>query len=146
MNFNDILEGVFPEDSEEWNVLEEAYNLVISSTPTIAAQAKTDMILLDNSKIRLSTIYFMISRNISRQKESIQGEYDTAYTRLVKLGRPSNAAIESEIRMTHPSCASVLQKIEVLEQVKDLVSSYIKGIDSAKQTAIEFLRDSRRID
>lgn len=146
MNFKNILEGIFDEGTEEYDLVKEAYDLISKTTPSISAEAKTNMILLDHSRANLTTIYFMVCRNISKKKDSFQKSYDSQYSRLVKLGRPSNAAIEAEIRVTSPEYATASSQIEALEQVKDLISSYIRCIDSCKQTAVEILRDSRRID
>ena len=137
---------VFPEGSEESQLLRDCYDLIAKSAPTLASEAKTQMILLDQMRAKLSSLYFLLSRNISQLKSSIQSSYDSSYVRLVKLGRPSGAAIEAEIRATNPDYVIVSTKIETYEQVKELVSNYMKSIDSCSRTAIEILRDSRRVD
>ena len=141
-----VISGVFPEGSDEFETLVECYNLVMGSTPSIAAEAKTNMTLLDHMRMKLSTLYFLLERSISKKRTQYQAVYDAAYTRLVKLGRPSNTAIEAEIRVTVPDYLTGSEEIEKLEQVKNLISGYLRGIDAYKQTSIEILRDSRRLD
>lgn len=146
INFKDLLDGIFDEGTEEFEIIKESYELIVKTTPSISAECKTQMILLDHSRTKLSTLYYLLCREISRQKSKCQKDYDAKYTRFVKLGRPSNAAIEAEIRATSPDYAIASAKIESLEQVRELVSSYMRCIDTTKQTAVELLRDSRRID
>ena len=146
MNFKDILYGIFDEGTEEYEQISECYDLIAKTAPTIAAEAKTHLLLLDHARINLSTIYFMLCRNISKKREIYQQAYDTQYARLVKLGRPSNAAIEAEIRSTNSDYAVLSRQIESLEQVKDLITAYVRCIDASKQTTFECLRDSRRLD
>lgn len=146
MNFKESLIEVFSEGTHEYEVLMNVHDLITSYSPSISAECKTQMILLDQSKIELSSLYYMVSRRISKLKASIQSSYDTQYTRLVKLGRPSNAAIEAEIRLSNSDYLSVCSKLEAMEQIKDLINSYLRCIDATKATAIELLRDSRRID
>ena len=145
-DFEKIFEGVFSKDSSEYEILTTAHDLISNSAPTIAAEAKTHLLLLDHSRMDLSTMYYMLGREISKKRSLIQSNYDTQYTRLVKVGRPSNAAIEAEIRATNPEYAGISVQIQSFEEVRDLIASYIKCIDSSKQTTIEILRDSRRID
>lgn len=146
MDFDQVLNGIFEPGTEEYETIVDTYDLITRNVPSIASDAKTQMILLDNTKIKLSTLYFMLCRNISQLKDAVQQTVDSQYTRLVKLGRPSNAAIEAEIRATNPEYAGISRKIGDYENVKDLISSYIKCVDSRKTTALEVLRDSRRID
>ena len=146
MNFKEILDGVFDEGSEEFDIIKTTYELIGMSAPSISAEFKTHMILLDKCKINLSTMYYMISRNISKKKEVFSDTYNSTYTRLVKLGRPSAAAIEAEIKASNPAYSGLMIEVEKLEQVKDLIASYLRCIDSCKQTITELLRDSRRID
>lgn len=146
MKFNEMLEGVFNEGTEEYEIIKEAYELVVNSAPTISAEMKTHMILLDHSKTKLATLHYLLGRNIAQLRETIQTTYDSQYTRLVKLGRPSKDAIESEIRATNPEYSGIAKKISSLQEVRDLVGMYIRCLDSSKQTTMEALRDSRRID
>lgn len=146
MKFEDTLKEVFPETSDEYKLILEASDLLASSAPSIAAECKTIMILADHIKPRLAALYFLLSREISKMKETYQASYDAQYVRLVKMGRPSNAAIEAEIRVTNTEFITLSKQIDKYEQVKELINFYLRCIDSLKQSAIEILRDSRRID
>jgi len=146
MRLEDTLKEIFSENSDEYKLIIEASELVASSAPTIAAECKTIMLMTDHIKPRLSTLYFLLSREISKLKESYQASYDAQYVRLVKMGRPSNAAIEAEIRVSNAEFIALSKQVEKYEQVKELITFYIRCIDSLKQSAIEILRDSRRID
>lgn len=146
MEVKKLFNEIFGEKSEESEILSGAYELITQSVPTIAAEAKTHMILLDHSRTKLSTIYYMICCKISSLRESVQSTYDSQYTRLVKLGRPTKDAIESEIRSTNPEYSGISKKISDYEDLKNLVSMYIRCIDSNKNTTIELLRNINRID
>lgn len=146
IKFEELLEGVFDEGTEEYDIIKEGYEVIIKSAPTLSGEAKTQMILLDHCRSKLSTLYYLVSKKINKYRKEYQKAYDLGYIRLVKLGRPSHAAIDAELRCTCSEYAKVYDKITQLEQVKDLINSYIRCIDNNKQTAIEILRDSRRID
>lgn len=146
MDFETLLGDIFPPTSEEFKIIKESYDTITTGTPTTSGEAKTNMILLDRYKAQLATIYYLLNHNISKKKKVYQATYDAQYTRLVKLGRPSNTAIQAEIRVSNPEYAGLSAEVEKLEQVKDLVNTYLKCIDNCKQTAIECLRDIRRID
>lgn len=146
VDFKILLKDIFTEDSEEFAIIKDSYDCIISSAPTISAEAKTQMILLDHNRTKLSTLYFMLARKISTLKSTYQSDWDTQYARLVKIGRPSKDSIESEIRANNPALAGAIVQVNQYEQVQELVSMYMRCIDSAKQTATELLRDSRRLD
>ena len=141
-----VIKEVFPENSEEYRIIVESYNILNSSTPQIAAEYKNRLMILDKLRTELSSLYFMITRNINQIRNSYQRDYDAQYVRLVKIGRPSHNAIESEIRFNSPDYVTSSLKIEELDNVRNLINSYIRGIDSVKNTTVELLRDSRRID
>jgi len=140
------LSEVFPSGSSEYQILSNAYGLIIAGIPQIAAEYKNKLIALDASRAELSSLYFMINRNISKLKATIQTDYDGQYTRLVKIGRPSNTAIEAEIRFNNPDYLKVSNQIEELENVKNLIVNYMKCIDNCRLTTTELFKDSRRID
>lgn len=146
MDFKEILNGVFPEDTEEFEEIKNCYDLITKSSISLISEAKSHLFLLDRSQIKLSTIYYLLSRRISSIRESIQSDYDASYTSLVRRGRPSKDSVESEIRSTNPVLYEVFSKISKLEDVKELVSLYLKCIDSSRKTAVEVIRTSGRID
>lgn len=146
MKFEKVLEGVFDEGTEEYSIISEAYDLIVKSAPTVSGEAKTHLILLDHCRTNLATLYYMIGRNISKLRDTIQSAYDSSYTRLVKLGRPSKDAIESEIRLTCPEYLVSYKKIRDLEEVQSLVNMYLRCVDSNKTTTLELLRNIQRID
>lgn len=133
-------------DSEESKILEEVYSLITQTVPTVISEAKTHMLLLDHAKIKLSTIYYMTCREISRMTKLVRPTYDSQYTRLVKLGRPTKDAIEAEIRSTNPEYSGIYHKICDYEDLKNLITMYIRCIDSNKNTTVEILHNINRID
>ncbi len=146
MTWYEALAEIFPTTSEEYDAITKAYNFVNSPIPMTAAEAKTLMYQIDGIRARLSTVYFLISRELSKQKSLIQHQYDISYTRLVKVGRPSHAAIETELKTMLPDYVIYLDISEKYEQVKELVSSLVRGLDEIKRTTLEAFRDARRID
>ena len=146
MKFNDLLQDVFDEGTEEYNIIKDTYDLITDNVPSIAAECKTNLILLDNCRVKLATLYYQLGRSISRAYEGVQQTHDQMYMRLVKLGRPSKEAIESEIRATNPEYSGVSKKVSLLEEVRNLVSMYMRCVDSRKQTTTELLRNINRID
>jgi len=141
----DTLNSIFG-DSEESRIIQEVSDATMSSVPSTAPEAKMKMMLFDALKCRLSNVYFLICRNIHILQREFQQSYDTQYTRLVKLGRPSKDAIEAEIRTLQPNYASAIQKVQDLEDVKEFISLQMRCIDACKTTAMRVLEDSRRID
>lgn len=145
-DFKVVLDNIFSEDTHEYEIIKEAHDIITNNAPTISSEMKTQMILIDRCRTELSTLYFMLNRSIAKLEESYRSTYDKQYTRLVKLGRPSGAAIEAELRSSLPDYVVASEKINTLNSVKDLVSSYMRCLDSRKQTITEIFRDSRRID
>lgn len=140
------LSYLFPEGSEELEVLESTYKIITSSYPSVASDAKSHLIVLDQCRVKLSTLYYSLCRAISRLKDGMESTYNSSYVRLVKLGRPSKDAIEAEIKATNPEYSGVAKKISDYEDVKNLVNMYIRCVDSSKSTVIEILRNIYRID
>lgn len=142
----DSLVKIFGEKSEELLTITDTYGLIIKGSPTTISEAKTRMVLLDRAKTKLSTIYYMLCREISRLRETVQPTYDAQYTRLVKLGRPTKDAIESEIRASNPEYSGIQNQITAYEDVKTLITMYFRCIESDKGTVSEILRNINRID
>lgn len=146
MTFQDTIEEVFDKTTDEYQTITQAYGLLSSPIPMTAAEAKVLMYQLDSIRAKLSAIYFMVSRSLSKQKSAVQNTYDTTYTRLVKIGRPSHTAIEAEIRTLLPDYIIYSDTADKYTQVKELITSFIRGIDNMKVTTLEAFRDSRRVD
>lgn len=114
------------------------------STPVTESEANYIMEKLDSGKAELSSIYFQLSREISRLESEVQKDYDSSYSRLVRLGRPSKDAIEAEIRNGNPTYVEVSCRIKSLEDVKELISMYMRSIDSKKTSVLEALRSIKK--
>lgn len=146
MKIEETLTLAFSEGTEEYEVLKDAYKLITSSYPSVASEAKSHLIMLDHSRMKLATLYYGVCRNISQLRDTMQATYDIQYTRLVKMGRPSKDAIEAEIRSTNGEYAGVSKRIKDLEDIKELISMYMRCIDSSRSTVTEILRNVYRID
>lgn len=114
------------------------------STPVTESEANYIMEKLDSGRAELSSIYFQLSREVSRLESEVQKDYDSSYSRLVRLGRPSKDAIEAEIRNGNPKYVEVSCRIKSLEDVKELISMYMRSIDSKKTSVLEALRSIKR--
>ena len=114
------------------------------STPVTESEANYIMEKLDSGKAELSSIYFQLSREISRLESEVQKDYDSSYSRLVRLGRPSKDAIEAEIRNGNPKYVEVSYKVKSLEDVKELISMYMRSIDAKKVSVLEALRSIKK--
>ena len=145
-NFKELLDGIFNEGSHEYSVIELSYQMIVGTIPSTPAEMKTQMVQLDQQRTELSTLYYLLSREINYLKDDIQKETDATYVRLVKLGRPSKDAIETELRATNETYAVGSLKLENYIALRELVLSYIRSIDSRKQTVVELLRNSYRVD
>lgn len=143
---SDSLSYLFPEGSEELDVLKSTYHIITSTYPSVASEAKSQLIVLDQCRVKLSTLYYSICRTISRLRDSMESTYNASYVRLVKLGRPSKDAIEAEIKATNPEYSGVAKKISDYEDAKNLINMYIRCVDSSKSTVTEILRNIYRID
>lgn len=141
-----MISEVFPEGSEEYETLLEVYQSTSQAIPATAAEAKVRMVIYDRLKVKLSTLLFNLSREQSRLQSTVQSTRDSQYTRLVKLGRPTKDAIEAEIRTTNPEYAGIMIKVNFYEDIKNLILTYLRCIDSQKTTALELLRNINRID
>lgn len=141
-----VLEGVFDEGTQEYEIIKECYEMINKTVPSVASEAKTAMILADRCRVEMVTLIYLLSREISNTRSKLRDFGDSQYVRLVKLGRPSKEAIETEIRSTSPEYRKFSEKIEKLENVKELVNSYVRSLDSFRMTALEILKDSRRLD
>lgn len=145
-NVKSLLSEIFGSTSQEVETIVEAYNLIVKTAPTISSEAKTHLILLDHSRIKLASLYYMITRIISKKWNDVQSTYDDTYVQLVRRGRPSKDAIEAEIRQLNPEYSGVSYQISQLEEVKELISMYLRCIDSNRSTTLEILRNISRID
>lgn len=140
----DELEKVLGE--EEVRIVTDCYNLINKNNPTILAEIKTHLTLLDRSQSQLSVIYYLINRMISQRYSEVREEHDRQYVTLVKRGRPSKDAIEAEIRAVCPEYAVAVLKIEDLEELREFVNMLLKCIDSNRRTVTEVLRTLGRVD
>jgi hypothetical protein len=145
-NFNELFNGIFNEGSHELETIELAYQLISGTAPTTATQLKAQMIELDQMRIEMVTLYYLLNRKIMQLKDDTQRETDATYVRLVKLGRPSKDAIETELRATNEVYSVNSFKLENYNNAKELVLSFIRSIDARKQTVIELLRTAYRVD
>lgn len=114
------------------------------STPVTESEANYIMEKLDLGRAELSSIYFQLSREVSRLESEVQKDYDSSYSRLVRLGRPSKDAIEAEIRNGNPKYVEVSCKIKSLEDIKELISMYMRSIDAKKVSVLEALRSIKK--
>ena len=146
MKIEETLTLAFNEGTEEHEILHTAYKLITTSYPSVASEAKSHLIMLDHSRMKLATLYYGVCRSISQMRDTTQATYDTQYTRLVKMGRPSKDAIEAEIRSTNGEYAGISKRIKDLEDIKELISMYMRCIDSSRSTVTEILRNVYRID
>lgn len=142
----ELLSGVFEEGTHEYETIQECYELINKTVPSVASEAKTAMILADRCRIEMVTLNYLISRNISNKRSQLRDLGDSQYVRLVKLGRPSKEAIDTEIRSLNPQYRKVSEEVDNLVDVRELINSYIKSLDSFRLTALEVLKDSRRLD
>lgn len=145
-NLEEKVSKIFSKDSEEFEVLLETYRLINRSTPLTSADAKNYLINLDHLRVKLSSIYYLISSRVTERKLTTQSTYDNLYVQLVRRGRPSKDAIESEIRELNPEIAGIFYQNCELEDIKSLVEYFLRCIDSSRLTTIELLRSINRID
>lgn len=146
MELENVLKDLFPEGSFEYETLVSTNKLIVGACPATAAAAKNHLISLDHGRVKLSSMYFILGRKITEKKSLMQSTYDAQYTTLVKRGRPSKDAIEAELRSINPEYAGYQKQIHELEELRDLVSMYIRCVDSSKSTVTEILRNIYRID
>lgn len=145
-NLEECLKTVISDNSEEYSVIIDTYDLLMSTTPVIASEAKTHLLMLDRFKVQLSTIYYLLTNQISSLKSTMQDTHDSMYVQLVKRGRPSKEAIETEIRALNPEYSGVVQQLDDYSEVKEYINMLLRSIDSRKVTTLEILRTINRID
>ena len=124
----------------EANFLREVNSELRKPTPSTPSMIGDRLTKLDDLRVRLLSMIYMITDKESEFAYEYYEKYNSDFTRLVRMGRPSTPAIEAEI---HNNAAMHKKKalLESFDAFKGMLFGYVKTIDGAKQTCYERARD-----
>lgn len=91
--------------------------------------------VLDMYKLELHNILYMLENKFNEISYQYREKYNQNHSRLVRMGRPSEAAIDAEIWLDKglKSQRDLLQDWEVF---KNLLTSYLSTIKSCKESCM----------
>lgn len=103
-------------------------------TPSTKLGLEERVTLLDNYKVRLHNMLFMLENKFNEIEYQYKSRYNPEYSRLVKAGRPSGQAIEAEIFANKLDLKEKHDLLQDWESFKALLTSYIKTLRDCKET------------
>lgn len=106
-------------------------------TPTTRVGINNRLDLLDEYRSKLANLIFMITSSMQEYQYKYHETYNASFTRLVRAGRPSTQAIESEIH-TDEAMHRQRKLLDSFENFRALLFSYMKSLDSCKSTCFSY--------
>jgi len=104
--------------------------------PTTQLGIEDRLYLLDVLKIDLHNMLYVLEERFSSMEYEYKEKYNIEHTRLVRAGRPSEAAIDSEIH-TNTSLKSTRDLLNDWQSFKGLLTSYLSVIKACKDTCLK---------
>ena len=89
--------------------------------------------VLDAYKVKLHNMLFMLENKFNEISYQYREKYNIEHTKLVRNGRPSEAAIDAEI-WTNKALKEQRDLLQDWESFKGLLTSYIATIKSCKDS------------
>lgn len=113
----EFLYDVVELQEEEIKDIKNAVNIVHEMSPTDGPGifSKTERVISASDDLEWSIMKIRNSKSDLRKK--INSIKDVDFTMLVRQGRPSTAAIESEIRMNHPELSDMEYNIDIMNNI-----------------------------
>lgn len=143
---SEYLSEILPEGSHEAKVVESVKNLLYRQLPNTAAGCTNRISEIDSIRSELVSLIYQINSYYSDINKEYKFIYDKEFTRLTALGRPSQAAIDSEISSKYPELFEIKIKLEKLDNLRALLNQYIRSLDQSRNSCIENWHDIRRVD
>lgn len=133
--------AIFSED--EYQMIRSSIGLIIESPPQTAGAVFSRCERLTASSMDISWIILSLNRTKLKLENSLKGIKDPEFVLLVRQGRPSTQAIESEIRMSKDSVMQLENDIQEIDNLIVYFNSLERNIDRYIRTSkdkISFLK------
>lgn len=89
--------------------------------------------LLDEYRVKLLNMIYQISDKHSEISFQYKEPYNLRFAKLIKAGRPSTQAVESEI-LNDPAMFELYKLLEEYENFKSLLFGYLKALGECKSS------------
>lgn len=103
--------------------------------PTVQAGIESRVNLLDMYRVKLVNLIYSVTDACSRYEYTYKTKYDPLFVQYTRAGRPNQQAVDSEIHMDANMQDSRLV-LNNYDALKSLLYSYLKTIDSYKETCL----------
>lgn len=115
--------------NEEVNNMKSAISMVHELSPTDGPGLFSKMNNMISVSDDLSWIISVIRNKCSEIRRKIREIKDPDFVMLVRQGRPSTQAIESEIRFNHSEINDMEQKLEIFGNITEYLQSLNNNVD-----------------
>ena len=126
----------------ESNILRKINLELRKPTPSSPGMIGERLNLLDELRVQLLNMIYVVTDKNSEFAYSYYEKYNSEFTRLTRMGRPSSQAIDAEINK-EPSMHRKRSLLDNFDAFRGMLFGYIKTIDGAKQTCYEKARETR---
>ena len=108
-------------------------------TPSARTAIQERMMLLDSLRVKLLNMLYLLTDRMDEYAYSYYEKYNSEFKILVRQGRPSTQAIETEIH-TNADMQEKKMLLKGFDDFKGLLFGYIKTIDNCKATCFEKIK------
>lgn len=119
------------------DIIEECINLIHQGLPVDNAGVFSKLSHCNSASDDLAYVIMSVRKVRSDIEKELRKLKDPKFTILVRSGRPSSQAIESEIRFTIPEVANLEDKLSTFDNILD----YLNHIEKCLDRNIWILRD-----
>jgi len=125
---------------QEVQMIVECNNEIIQIAPTDKPQVFRKEERLIRCSQNISWCIFSLKLKASKIQDSYRRSRDPEYTILVRQGRPSAAAIETELRYKHPEFYETDEQIRILDNIIE----FLGHLELSVERYMYMLRDKVR--
>lgn len=141
--YNEDLQDLFPEGTEEYRGLLSITRLLNSSAPSTLAESQIRVSALDSARADLCNLIYYVSIRITKVAKEYSILYNKEFVKYTNLGRPNQTAVDCEVLSRNSSILDLKYKIESYESIRSLLQQYIRSIDQSRSTCIQLWNDNR---
>ena len=128
-NIVECLETIVSVGNEGRSILKNCLSLLHMAAPAEPAGVFSRIERIISASDDLAWIILMVNRAKASLDSNIKRVKDPEFTMLVRSGRPSTVAIESEIRMCHDEIRDMEEQLEIAKNLEDYLQHIEKGLD-----------------
>lgn len=125
----ECLESIVGVGKEGVSILKNCLSLLHMAAPAEPAGVFSRIERIVSASDDLAWIILMVGRAKSSIDSNIKRIKDPEFTMLVRSGRPSTVAIESEIRMNHDEILEMEERLQIANYLEDYLQHIEKGLD-----------------